>query len=109
MFILLNAVTSVSFNPVDENFFISGSIDGKVRIWEVLYGKVVDYINMREIVSAVTYQSDGKVGADCDPILMNKYNLIDSFLLGEILHMSISCLVDAGSNCRYHEWQLLFL
>ncbi|XP_031389168.1 uncharacterized protein LOC116201852 isoform X2 [Punica granatum] len=55
-----NYVTSINFNPVDENFFISGSIDGKVRIWEVLSGKVVDYISMREIVSAVSYQSDGK-------------------------------------------------
>ncbi|KAK4796676.1 hypothetical protein SAY86_029002 [Trapa natans] len=55
-----NYVTSVNFNPVDESFFISGSIDGKVRIWEVLNGRVVDYINMREIITAVTYQSDGK-------------------------------------------------
>ncbi|XP_030454081.1 uncharacterized protein LOC115675515 [Syzygium oleosum] len=53
-------VTSISFNPVNENFFISGSIDGKVRIWDVFGGQVVDYINSREIVSAVCYQSDGK-------------------------------------------------
>ncbi|KAF8030586.1 hypothetical protein BT93_E2885 [Corymbia citriodora subsp. variegata] len=53
-------VTCVSFNPVNENFFISGSIDGKVRIWNVFGGQVVDYIDSREIVSAVCYQSDGK-------------------------------------------------
>ncbi|KAK4802503.1 hypothetical protein SAY86_000706 [Trapa natans] len=55
-----NYVTSINFNPVDEHFFISGSIDGKVRIWEVLSGRVVDYVNMTEIVSAVSYKSDGK-------------------------------------------------
>lgn len=58
----LPAVTCISFNPVNENFFISGSIDGKVRIWDVFGGQVVDYIDTREIVSAVCYQSDGKVG-----------------------------------------------
>lgn len=55
------AVTCVSFNPLDENHFISGSIDGKVRIWEVLACQVVDYIDIREIVSAVCYRPDGKV------------------------------------------------
>lgn len=53
-------VTCISFNSVDENFFISGSIDGKVRIWNVFDGQVVAYIDCREIVSAVCYRSDGK-------------------------------------------------
>ncbi|KAJ7952187.1 putative WD-repeat protein [Quillaja saponaria] len=57
-----NYVTSVNFNPVDDNFFISGSIDGKVRIWEVLGCQVVDYIDTREIVTAVCYHPDGKGG-----------------------------------------------
>lgn len=56
------AVTCVDFNPVDDNYFISGSIDGKVRIWEVLRCKVVDYTDVREIVTAVCYRPDGKVG-----------------------------------------------
>ncbi|GJX77011.1 WD repeat-containing protein 44-like protein [Tanacetum coccineum] len=30
-----NYVTYVEFDPVDGNYFISGSIDGKVRIWDV--------------------------------------------------------------------------
>jgi len=58
----LSAVTCISFNSVNENFFISGSIDGKVRIWNVFDGQVVAYIDCREIVSAVCYRSDGKVG-----------------------------------------------
>ncbi|KAJ6347255.1 hypothetical protein OIU76_003863, partial [Salix suchowensis] len=57
-----NYVTSVDFNPVDENYFISGSIDGKVRIWEVLGCQVVDYTDIREIVTAVCYHPGGKRG-----------------------------------------------
>lgn len=55
------AVTCVAFNPVNDNYFISGSIDGKVRIWEVLGCRVVDYLDIKEIVTAVCYHPDGKV------------------------------------------------
>ncbi|KAF5478025.1 hypothetical protein F2P56_004618 [Juglans regia] len=55
-------VTCVDFNPVDDDYFISGSIDGKVRIWETVGCKVVDYIDTREIVTAVCYRPDGKGG-----------------------------------------------
>lgn len=51
----------MNFNPVNDNFFISGSIDGKVRIWEVVRCRVVDYIDIREIVTAVCFRPDGKV------------------------------------------------
>lgn len=54
-------MTCVEFNPADDNYFISGSIDGKVRIWEVRGCQVVDWIDVREIVSAVCYCPDGKV------------------------------------------------
>ncbi|KAG5228198.1 hypothetical protein OIU76_017670 [Salix suchowensis] len=57
-----NYVTSVNFNPVDDNYFISGSIDGKVRIWEVLDCRVVDYTDIREIVTAACYRPGGKGG-----------------------------------------------
>ncbi|KAJ6714288.1 TRANSDUCIN/WD40 REPEAT-LIKE SUPERFAMILY PROTEIN [Salix viminalis] len=57
-----NYVTSVNFNPVDDNYFISGSIDGKVRIWEVLDCRVVDYTDIREIITAACYRPGGKGG-----------------------------------------------
>ncbi|XP_011026824.1 PREDICTED: uncharacterized protein LOC105127282 [Populus euphratica] len=57
-----NYVTSVDFNPEDDNYFISGSIDGKVRIWEVLGCRVVDYTDIREIVTAACYRPGGKGG-----------------------------------------------
>jgi WD40 repeat protein len=56
-----DAVTSVQFNPVDDNYFISGSIDGKVRIWAINGCQVVDWTDVREIVTAVCYRPDGQV------------------------------------------------
>ncbi|XP_047341046.1 WD repeat-containing protein 44-like [Impatiens glandulifera] len=57
-----NYVTSIEFNPVDDNYFISGSIDGKVRIWKVHGCKVVDWIDVKEIVTAVCYYPSGNGG-----------------------------------------------
>ncbi|KAL6634209.1 hypothetical protein ACP70R_026880 [Stipagrostis hirtigluma subsp. patula] len=53
-------VTSVQFNPVDERYFISGSIDGKVRVWDASEKRVVDWDDTKDIITAVTYQPDGK-------------------------------------------------
>lgn len=61
MKLLYDAVTCVEFNPVDDNNFISGSIDGKLRIWEVQGGRVIDWTDFREIVTAVGYRPDGEV------------------------------------------------
>ncbi|XP_022738205.1 WD repeat-containing protein 44 [Durio zibethinus] len=57
-----NYVTCVQFNPVDDNYFISGSIDGKVRIWSISGCQVVDWTDVRDIVTAVCYRPDGQGG-----------------------------------------------
>ncbi|GJU58379.1 putative reverse transcriptase domain-containing protein [Tanacetum coccineum] len=41
-----NYVTYVEFNLVDDNYFISGSIDGIVRIWDVHSCQVIDWIDL---------------------------------------------------------------
>ena len=48
-----DAVTYVQFNPFYGNYFINGSIDGKVRIWAIHGCQVVDWTDVREIVTAV--------------------------------------------------------
>lgn len=58
---LVFAVTSVQFNPVDDDHFITGSIDGKVRIWSASHCQVVDWADARGIVTAVCYRPDGQV------------------------------------------------
>ncbi|KAJ0112195.1 hypothetical protein Patl1_00639 [Pistacia atlantica] len=50
----------VQFNPVDDNYFISSSIDGKVRIWAIPGCQVVDWIDITEIVTALCFRPDGK-------------------------------------------------
>lgn len=55
------SVTCVQFNPVYNHCFISGSIDGKVRIWGVSKRRVLDWTDIRDAVTAVCYQPDGQV------------------------------------------------
>ncbi|XP_015071000.1 uncharacterized protein LOC107015292 [Solanum pennellii] len=57
-----NYVTCIQFNPVNDEYFISGSIDGKVRIWAINSCQVLDWTDIRDIVTAVSYQPDGKGG-----------------------------------------------
>lgn len=59
--LLYDAVTCVQFNPIDDNYFMSGSIDGKIRIWAVSDCHVVDWADVRDIVTAVCYRPDGQV------------------------------------------------
>ncbi|ONK73684.1 uncharacterized protein A4U43_C04F34200 [Asparagus officinalis] len=60
VFVHNNYVTCVQFNPVDENYFVSGSIDGKVRIWEIGECRVVDWTDIKDIVTALCYRLNGK-------------------------------------------------
>ncbi|KAJ6737365.1 TRANSDUCIN/WD40 REPEAT-LIKE SUPERFAMILY PROTEIN [Salix viminalis] len=55
-----NYVTCIQFNPVDKNYFISGSIDGKVRIWGVSEKRVVHWTDVRDVISAISYQPEGR-------------------------------------------------
>ncbi|KAL8143423.1 LOW QUALITY PROTEIN: hypothetical protein V2J09_016455 [Rumex salicifolius] len=50
-------VTSVEFNPVDNGYF---SVDGKVRVWGVSEGRVTEWNDTREAVTAVSYQPEGR-------------------------------------------------
>nr|UNY85681.1 WD40-containting protein [Zea mays] len=55
-----NFVTCVQFNPTNENQFISGSIDGKIRVWDIPRCSVIDWVDIRDIITAVCYRPDGK-------------------------------------------------
>lgn len=53
-------VTCIHFNPVDDRYFISGSLDAKVRIWSIPERKVVDWNDLHEMVTAACYTPDGQ-------------------------------------------------
>jgi len=55
-----NYVTCIQFKPTSDDYFISGCIDGLVRIWNVPRCQVVDWADNKEIVTAVCYSPDGK-------------------------------------------------
>ncbi|XP_004293101.1 PREDICTED: WD repeat-containing protein 44 [Fragaria vesca subsp. vesca] len=56
----IDYVTCIQFNPVDDNYFISGSLDAKVRIWSILDHQVVDWNDTHEMVTAACYTPDGQ-------------------------------------------------
>ncbi|KAG8386296.1 hypothetical protein BUALT_Bualt03G0134300 [Buddleja alternifolia] len=53
-------VTCIQFNPVDDRYFISGSLDAKVRIWNIPDHQVVDWNDLHEMVTAACYTPDGQ-------------------------------------------------
>ncbi|XP_042480653.1 uncharacterized protein LOC122061457 [Macadamia integrifolia] len=53
-------VTCIHFNPVDDRCFISGSLDGKVRLWSIPDRQVVDWTDLHEMVTATCYTPDGQ-------------------------------------------------
>lgn len=55
------SVTCVQFNPLDEDYFISGSLDAKIRIWNISNRQVVEWNDLNEMVTAVCYTPDGQV------------------------------------------------
>ncbi|XLR07341.1 hypothetical protein S83_035279 [Arachis hypogaea] len=61
----LQEVTCIQFNPVDDNYFISGSLDAKVRIWSIPDRQVVDWTDMHEMVAAACYTPDGQSALVC--------------------------------------------
>ena len=65
-----DAVTCIQFNPVDDRYFISGSLDAKVRIWSIPDRQVVDWNDLHEMVTAACYTPDGQVG-HCLPSFYN--------------------------------------
>ncbi|XP_078434860.1 uncharacterized protein LOC144705878 isoform X2 [Wolffia australiana] len=64
-------VTCVQFNPNEDDRFITGSIDGKVRIWGTLEARVVDWVDVGDIITAICYHPDGQgfisgsISGDC--------------------------------------------
>ncbi|WOL19010.1 WD repeat-containing protein 44-like [Canna indica] len=53
-------VTCIQFNPIDDRYFISGSLDAKVRTWSIPEHHVVDWSDLHEMVTAACYTPDGQ-------------------------------------------------
>lgn len=55
-----NLVASVAFNPNDDRYFISGGIDKKLRLWSITDGRVRDWAQAPDVITAARFTSDGK-------------------------------------------------
>ena len=53
-------VTAIDFHPSDDKLFVSGSIDGKVRLWNVPEQRVVSWQDVHDMVTALGYSKDGR-------------------------------------------------
>lgn len=56
-------VTALDFHPVDDRYFISGSIDGKVRVWNIPEFRVTDWADVHDMVTAAVFSRDGRRAA----------------------------------------------
>lgn len=54
-------VTSVKFHPLDDRFFLSGSLDNGVRLWSVLENSVSYSKNLGDevLITALEFSPDG--------------------------------------------------
>ncbi|CAN0926619.1 WD repeat-containing protein 44 [Linum grandiflorum] len=48
------------FNPMNDQYFLSGSLDNKIRIWSVPDRQLVEWVDLHEMVTAVCYTPDGQ-------------------------------------------------
>ncbi|KAG2309831.1 hypothetical protein Bca52824_029579 [Brassica carinata] len=49
-----------SVQSVDDRYFISGSLDAKVRVWSIPDRQVVDWYDLHEMVTSACYTPDGQ-------------------------------------------------
>ena len=55
-----SVVTGISFCPCNEDFLAIGSLDKITRIWSIKHKTVVDWVEVKDVISAVSYSLDGE-------------------------------------------------
>lgn len=55
-----DVVTAVQFHPEHDYLFISGSLDSRVRLWNILDHKVIDWVQVPTVVTSATFSVNGK-------------------------------------------------
>ena len=53
-------VSSVSFHPRDDRFFLAGSLDAKLRLWSIPDKSVAHWSHTGDLITAVAFTPDGK-------------------------------------------------
>ena len=53
-------VPSIQFHPMDDRFFLAGSLDSKLRLWSIPDKSVAYSVSVPDMITAVTFSPDGK-------------------------------------------------
>ena len=53
-------VTSIAFHPRDDRYFLSGSLDCRLRLWSVPTKSLYAWQEVDKLITAVAFTSDGK-------------------------------------------------
>jgi len=51
-------VSCVSFHPLVDEFFVSGCFDKIARVWDINENKVVDWVQLNDYITALTFSPD---------------------------------------------------
>ena len=54
-------VTSISFHPRDDRFFLAGSLDSKLRLWSIPDKSVAYWAELPDLITAVAFTPDGRM------------------------------------------------
>ncbi|KAJ1030153.1 hypothetical protein NDA16_001065 [Ustilago loliicola] len=54
-------VSSVDFHPTDDRFFVTGGLDGKLRLWNITARRVQSVHDIPGVITAVAFSSSGQV------------------------------------------------
>ncbi|VDP00134.1 unnamed protein product [Heligmosomoides polygyrus] len=91
-------VTSVAFLPKDDRYFLSGSLDGKLRMWHIPDKKVAVW-NEVKFITAITFVKNGKFA------VVGTYNGRCFFYSTDQLkyHTVVDVRSSRGKNARGHK------
>ncbi|SPO20209.1 uncharacterized protein UTRI_00602_B [Ustilago trichophora] len=54
-------VSSIDFHPTDDRFFVTGGLDGKLRLWNISARRVQSINDVPGVITAVAFSSSGSV------------------------------------------------
>uniref|UniRef100_A0A7E4ZYC5 WD repeat-containing protein 44 n=1 Tax=Panagrellus redivivus TaxID=6233 RepID=A0A7E4ZYC5_PANRE len=97
----MDFVTCIAFMPKDDRYFISGSMDGKIRLWHIPEKKVALWNEVEQVkfITAITFVKNGKF------VVVGTYNGRCFFYTTDQLkyHTVIDVRSTRGKNARGHK------
>ncbi|XP_047956713.1 WD repeat-containing protein 44-like isoform X2 [Salvia hispanica] len=97
-----SCLKTFAHNDYDDDYFISGSLDAKVRIWNVPDRQVVDWSDSREMVTAASYTPDGQGAVIGSQEGMCRFYSIDDYKLEHTVDIQMKTKSQAKKLPGFH-------